>query len=225
MARVCDRVIAGNAHLASLVKRFGGRVAVVPTCVDDQRLTPRRKHRFGGKVVIGWIGSRSTLIYLEGLREVFEEISHRYGASVLLKVVCDAFPAPLGLEVVEKAWRLEDELEDLRSFDIGIMPLSDDVWTRGKCGFKLLQYMAVGVPVVASPVGVNRQIIRHARNGLLADDDKQWIEMLAALIENVALRYNMGRWGRESLRGRYTVADWADRYADVMDQAADSGNR
>jgi glycosyltransferase involved in cell wall biosynthesis len=220
MMQRADHVIAGNEYLAGLAVSFGGHPTIVPTCVDDVRLTPMGRQRMGGKVVIGWMGSRSTLMYLEGLRKVFEELGRRYGASVVLKVVCDKFPGPMGVEVVERPWSLADELEELRSFDIGIMPLRDDVWTRGKCGFKLLQYMAVGIPVVASPVGVNNQIVIDGENGFLAKNRGEWTGVLGTLIEDMDYRRNVGILGRESLRGRYAVSDWAGRYAHLLEEIA-----
>ncbi len=220
VVRASDRAIAGNGYLARLVEGHGGRASVIPTCVDLGRLSPAATKRAGGKVVLGWIGSHSTLMYLEPLRPVFEELARRYGHSVVLKVVCDEFPEPLGLEVIEKPWALDDELGDLRTFDIGIMPLPDDTWTRGKCGFKLLQYMAVGIPVVASPVGVNTEIVRDAENGFLADGGARWVKVLSRLIEDVELRHRIGRQGWASLHGRYTVADWAGRYVQVIEEVA-----
>ena len=171
-------------------------------------------------MVIGWIGSHSTLMYLVSLRPVFEELAQRYGESVVLKVVCDRFPGRMGLVVEEKPWALNEELSDLRAFDIGVMPLPDDVWTRGKCGFKLLEYMAVGIPVVASPVGVNTAIVRDGENGYLAADEARWTEVLAALIEDVDLRHRLGAQGWASLHGRYTVADWSGRYVQVIGEVA-----
>ncbi|HUU42275.1 MAG TPA: glycosyltransferase family 4 protein [Planctomycetota bacterium] len=222
MVRSAERVIAGNDYLARIAERFGGTTSVVPTCVDDGRLTPggeaARPH---GQVVIGWVGSRSTLMSLEGLRGVFADIGRRYGASVLLKVVCDAFPPDMGLKAVKKPWSIAGEPDDLRSFDIGIMPLVDDVWTRGKCGLKLLQYLAAGVPAVASPVGVNTEILRDGENGYLAEDDAAWIEKLGRLINDVDLRRRIGLAGRASLRGRYAVDDWADRYVRLIEETAD----
>ncbi|KPL02931.1 MAG: hypothetical protein AMK75_02085 [Planctomycetes bacterium SM23_65] len=220
MMRASDRAIAGNAYLARLVAGHGGRASTIPTCVDVGRLSPAATKRAGGKVVIGWIGSHSTLMYLEPLHRVFEELARRYGHSVVLKVVCDKFPEAMGLEVIEKPWALDDELADLRTFDIGIMPLPDDAWTRGKCGFKLLQYMAVGIPVVASSVGVNVEIVRDGENGFLANDDARWVEVLSDLIEDVELRHRIGRQGWASLHGRYTVADWAGRYVQVIEEVA-----
>jgi glycosyltransferase involved in cell wall biosynthesis len=158
-------------------------------------------------------------MYLEGLREVFTDIGRRYSSAVL-KVVSDKFPGAMGIETEEKQWSLADETEDLRSFDIGVMPLVDDVWTRGKCGFKLLQYMAVGAAVVASPVGVNGTIVRHGENGLLAKNREEWTRALGRLIEDAEYRRKLGEAGRRSLAGRYTVADWAGRYADLMEETA-----
>jgi glycosyltransferase involved in cell wall biosynthesis len=222
MMRAADRAIAGNDYLARLAARFGGHADVIPTCVDDRRLTPAGAHQGGGKVIIGWIGSRSTLMYLESLKPVFEEIGNRYGASVALKVVCDAFPAPIGVEGIQKPWSLSDELEDLRSFDIGIMPLPDDPWTRGKCGFKILQYMAVGIPTIASPVGVNTTMIYDGETGFLPRDHDDWVRVLGMMIENVTFRESMGLLARNSLRGRYAVGDWSARYLRVIEDAAGS---
>ena len=221
MMRSADRVLAGNDYLRKLAEDYGGRATVIPTCVDDRRLTPGRKHHGGGKVIIGWIGSRSTLMYLESLRPVFEELGRRYGESVALKVVCDAFPKDLGLEVIEKPWALAEELDDLRSFDVGVMPVPDDPWTRGKCALKLLQYMAVGIPAVASPVGVaNDVILADGETGFLPKDPDEWVSVLSMMIEDVEFRESVGMLGRESLRGRYTVADWADRYVRAVEDAA-----
>lgn len=222
MVRQSTRVIAGNAYLKGLVEERGGSATVIPTCVDDKRLTPGRKHHTGGKVILGWIGSRSTLMYLEALKPVFEEIGRRYGESVALKVVCDAFPKDLGLEIIEKQWSLADELADLRSFDVGLMPQPDDRWTRGKCGLKLLQYMAVGIPGVASPVGVaNDIILADGETGFLPKDADEWVNVLSMMIENQEFRESVGLLGRESLRGRYTVADWTDRYVRLIEDAAE----
>jgi hypothetical protein len=221
MIRAADKVIAGNEYLASLAESFGGRATVIPTCIDDTQMSPRgaRGGRTDGRVVIGWIGSHSTVMYLEGLREVFGDIARRYRSAVL-KVVSDRFPGAMGIETVEKRWSLADEAEDLRSFDIGVMPLSDDVWTRGKCGFKLLQYMAVGAAVVASPVGVNSKIVRDGENGLAAKNREEWVAARGRLIEDAEYRRKLGEAGRRSLTGRYAVSDWAGRYADLMDEAA-----
>lgn len=220
VAALADRTIAGNDYLAGLTRHFGGKPVVIPTCVDDGRLYPAATQRPGGKIVIGWIGSHSTVMYLESLRPVFEELSRKYRSSVALKVVSDTFPGPMGLEVIEKTWSLAEELADLWSFNIGIMPLPEDVWTRGKCGYKLLQYMAVGIPAVASPVGVNPEIIRDGETGFLADDHQQWVEVLGRLIEDVSLRHDVGMLARESLRGRYSVSDWAQRYAHLIEEVA-----
>jgi glycosyltransferase involved in cell wall biosynthesis len=221
MMRAATCVIAGNEYLKSLAEERGGRATVVPTCVDDHRLTPGRKHHGGGKVVIGWVGSDSTLMYLRSMKPVFEEIGRRYGESVALKIVCDAFPKDLGIEVIEKKWSLADELEDLRSFDVGIMPMPDDAWTRGKCGLKLLQYMAVGVPAVASPVGIaNDIILADGETGFLPKDRDEWVNVLSMMIESVEFRESVGILGRDSLRGRFTVADWTDRYVRAIEDAA-----
>jgi glycosyltransferase involved in cell wall biosynthesis len=217
----CDRVLAGNGYLAKLAGEFGGTASVVPTCIDDERITPRLDAGpVVGRVVIGWIGSRSTLVYLETLRPVFKRLASRFPNAVVLKVVADDFPADMGLDVERKRWAEPDEADDLRSFDIGVMPLIDDLWTRGKCGFKLLQYMAAGAASVASPVGVNAEIIRSGDNGFLAGDEDEWLSALSGLIDDADLRRSMGLRGRESLRGRYTVRDWTEQYVSLIEEVA-----
>jgi glycosyltransferase involved in cell wall biosynthesis len=157
-----------------------------------------------GDVVLGWIGSRGTLKYLKEIAPALEVIGERF-PGVKLKIVADDFFGLERLPVIKKSWSATDEIADLHSFDIGLMPLTDDVWTRGKCGFKLLQCMAVGLPVVCSPVGANRQIMADGVEGYWASNHAEWVEKLAALINDATLAQAMGRRGREKVQQTYSL--------------------
>jgi glycosyltransferase involved in cell wall biosynthesis len=169
-------------------------------------------------VTLGWIGSHSTVSYLHLLDNVLPQLAARY--RIVVKVVGGHYSLS-GLEVSNHPWKLQNELTDLHSFDIGLMPMPDDQWTRSKCGFKLLQYMGVGVPSVASPVGVNRQIVEDGLNGFLANSEEAWIDKLSKLIEDIELRRAMGLRGRATVERQFSVAVNAPRFIDALYKALD----
>jgi glycosyltransferase involved in cell wall biosynthesis len=216
LAKRCDLILAGNRYLQEQVVPFTSRVEIVPTTVDLQRYLPR-PDQDKERITIGWIGSGSTLAYLENIKGVLEEIGRRY-PRVELKIVADRFLDCRNLHVIRKRWEYATEISDLHSFDIGLMPLPDDVWSRGKCGFKLIQCLAVGVPVVCSPVGVNREIAQPGVHGWWAGDAAEWIQALSSLIENPDLRRQFGRAGREAMAQRYSLQMHAPRLARLLRQ-------
>jgi glycosyltransferase involved in cell wall biosynthesis len=171
------------------------------------------------EVVIGWIGSRSTLPYLERMKSILDDIALRYSAS-RLKIVADAFFECEKMPVTQKQWSYEEEIADLHTFDIGLMPLTDDPWSRGKCGFKLLQYMAVGIPAVCSPVGVNKDIIIDGVNGFCANSDQEWLYKIGILIGNPELRQAMGKRARENVISTYSTDCNAPKLMEVLHAAA-----
>ena len=197
-----DWVIAGNQYLREKVPN--SRVSIIPTPIDMQRYHAKIYRNEEKVVTLGWIGSKSTLAYLLDLKEVLEEIGRNF-INVQLKIVCDTFFDCRHLSVIKKPWRYDEEIEDLHSFDIGLMPLSDDPWSRGKCAFKLLQYLAVGVPVVASPVGMNSEIVLNHKNGFLARNEHEWLEWLTLLIQEPDLRRQLGQKGRELVKTDYAL--------------------
>ena len=201
-----DMVIAGNAYLEALAKGFTGNVVTIPTPVDTDRYTVGVKGVKDG-VTIGWIGSRATIGYLGPYRDILGELKERY-PDIKFKVVSDEFPDWPEYDdswFIKKRWNYDEEVADLQSFDIGIMPLVDDEWTRGKCAFKLLQYMSSGVPAVASPVGVNTDVIEDGKNGLLALSGEEWVEALSKLIEDAEFREVLGREARRTVKERYSL--------------------
>ncbi len=216
IARRADLLIAGNSFLRDQAIPFNERVEVLPTPVDMERYQPKAGRDLD-RITIGWIGSRSTLHYLQDIKGILEELGqvHR---NIQLKIVADRFFTCEHLPVIEKNWDYNTEIDDLHSFDIGLMPLRDDPWSRGKCGFKLIQCMAVGVPVVCSPVGMNREIVHHGINGLWAADEHGWLEALGALIERPRLRFDLGAAGRKTVQDEYALHVHAPRLTRWLQQ-------
>ncbi len=199
-----DLVIAGNEYLRGLALKKNPGTIVIPTSVDMTRYTEKPPESPSGTVTLGWIGSSATIFYMEKMKDVWDRLFERY-PHVMLKIVSDTFFDCTRIPVIKKKWDYEEEIDDLHSFDIGLMPLTDDPWSRGKCGFKLLQYMAVGIPGVCSPVGVNRGIVTDGLNGFLADGEDEWIGKTGRLIESAELRKEMGRKARETVVRNYST--------------------
>lgn len=206
----CRGVIAGNSYLASFAlaareEGWGDRgVITLPTPVDTDVVRPK-EYRDTGRVVVGWMGTKGNLLYLKTVLPALVD-AFRNKPEAVLKVVSNAAPGITDVPCEYKMWSAEDESADLASFDIGLMPLVDDIWTRGKGGYKLLQYMAAGVASVASPVGINTEIIRHGTNGLLAPDIERWSDAISMLMADPALRERIGRSGRLTVEEDYSLA-------------------
>jgi len=215
LLRLSDRVIAGNPHLATYARRFNSRVELISTPVDTRLFFPRDSAEPEPVCTIGWIGSPSTAKYLRGLRPVFERLAQSH--SFRVKVVGAGPPLAFGtLPVVNLPWILNREAEEFRTSDIGVYPLWDDEWSRGKSGFKAIQFMASGVPVVASPVGINSEIIQDGVNGFLAASEQEWTDKLARQIEDPALRLKFASAGRRTVEERYSLAQAAPRFLQVI---------
>ncbi|MGH1367085.1 MAG: glycosyltransferase family 4 protein [Maritimibacter sp.] len=212
-----DVVTAGNAYLAQRAEKAGARkVEVVPTVVDGAAYSVARRPDPDGRVRIGWIGSPSTWrAYMDPMLPLLLPLARKHDA--LLRAVGAApMDAQAGLELID--WSEAREIELIQGMDIGVMPLDDSPWARGKCGYKLIQYMACGVPVVASPVGVNSQIVTHGVNGFLASTDVQWREAIDRLLGDAALRQRMGKAGRDTFETQYSLQIQAPRIAGLMHQ-------
>lgn len=210
-------VTAGNDYLAARARSAGAaRVELVPTVVDAARYVVRPCLDVA-PFTIGWVGSPATEAYLSPLAGVLREMVER-GARVLL---VGASPAALpGLPVERRAWSADREASDIAEFDVGIMPLADSPWERGKCAYKLVQYMAAGRAVVASPVGANRVVVTPGEDGLLADGAEEWTAALASLLEDRAAAARLGAGGRRKVEREYAVQVQAPRVAAVLRAAA-----
>jgi glycosyltransferase involved in cell wall biosynthesis len=220
--KAADHVIAGNTFLGEQARLYTNHVTVILTAIDLKKYTPKSYAKKKKKITIGWIGSSSTLPYLEHIKGVFEELGKRYN-HIELKVICDSFFDGEKIPVIKKVWSEKEEIADLKSLDIGVMPLTDDLWSRGKCGLKILQYCGVGIPVVCTPVGVNRDIVQDGINGFWAMTDEEWVEKLSLLIENPALRQEMGLRGREVVRESYSIQACAPRFYRVLEEVIKKG--
>ena len=202
------KVSCGNEYLCNYAAPFNKNVVCNPTTIDTEDMhNPSLFEEINSeqkKVRIGWTGSHSTLKYLTKIESVLQKILNRY-PSVEFIVIADREPALILPLVTFIPWNPDAEMEDLMRFDIGIMPLPDDEWANGKCGFKALQYMALERPAIASPVGVNTKIIDHGIDGFLCRSDEEWEEALKTLIEDPNLRKSMGKSGRKKVIESYSV--------------------
>ncbi|MBN2138818.1 MAG: glycosyltransferase family 4 protein [Sedimentisphaerales bacterium] len=189
--KLADLVIAGNSYLAEHAKRSNKRVEILPTGLNTRDYAVSAEPQKDGKIRLVWIGSRSTLKYLTLIRPALEEIGSRFG-NVVLRMICDEFLETEKISVEKRIWSSGTEVPDLVTSDIGLAPLPDNHFTRGKCGFKILQYAAAGLPSIASPVGVNSEYVRDGVTGFLASDTKQWVEKISRLVEDGQVRAAMG---------------------------------
>jgi glycosyltransferase involved in cell wall biosynthesis len=210
----CDEVIAGNEYLATYARRFNSSVHVIPTSVDTHVFVPRSGGPSAAAPVVGWIGTPTTAAYLLPLGPVLSALSVHTEFTFRMS---GAAPLTIpGVRVEFPSWSLEREVELFNTCDIGVYPLPDDDWARGKCGFKAIQFMACGVPVVASPVGVNREIIDDGVNGFLADSAPEWNRKLTRLLADANLRRQIGAAARRTIEERYSLDVNAPRVAGVM---------
>ena len=218
-----DGVVVGNAYLRSYASQFTPRVSVIPTVLDISRypLHPNSASRPNDEVRIGWIGTPSTSAFLQGLSHIFHTLQRRF-RNLHFRFVGAApgmFTHGLNADIVE--WSEKTEVELLAGCDIGIMPLPDTDFTRGKCGLKLIQYMACWLPTVASPVGANCEIIEDGKTGFLAANDQGWISKLSALIVNSALRREFGGAGRRRVEQRYTLESGFTQWKKMLNGATE----
>jgi glycosyltransferase involved in cell wall biosynthesis len=219
LCRLAAAVTAGNRSLAEYASRYNERVSVVPSTVSMREYRPRPDPAAGRMPVVGWTGSHSSLSYLSLLREPLRALRARRPFSLLV-IGVGAFDVP-GLDVECRPWSAATEVRDLWDMDVGLMPLPDEPWARGKCGMKAIQYMGVGIPAVVSPVGANREIVVDGVTGLHASSDAQWVDSLHRLLGDEPLRRRLGAAGRELVRERYSAEAQAPRVAEVLRAAAE----
>ncbi|CAN5600024.1 MAG: glycosyltransferase family 4 protein [Pyrinomonadaceae bacterium] len=203
---MCDGVTAGNHWLAEHYERLGKQVWVVPTSVDTDVWKPAGTAATGHWIV-GWIGTASNLRYLQLIEEPLAQFLTQH-PSARLRVVCDRRPAlrliPPRLWEFAK-WSRQSEVENMQTMNVGLMPLEDSEWARGKCAFKMLLYMACGLPVVVSPVGVNRELLQRDEVGFAATEPNDWFESLCRLFDDHALSARLGAAGRKVVEAEYSV--------------------
>ncbi len=212
--RCASAIIAGNNFLADYAHQFNTRVTVIPSAIDLTHYPAVSSFSPPSSPLslptVGWIGSRTTLPYLKPLAPVFQKLG------VKPRVIASGDPSSLGFDYDFRQWKLESELDELSQISIGIAPLPDTPWERGKCGVKVLQYMANGIPVVASSVGVHKEMIRHGENGFLASTTDEWIQSLRSLIADADLRARIGAAGQKLVEERYSLQQIAPQVAQII---------
>lgn len=218
--KCCDGVMVSSAALMARVRECQPRVVTIPSAVDCERYRPCQQQQ--APTIVGWIGSPSTSIYLPPLLPLLRQLTRTVPDLAVELVGASGMSDEDKIRVVP--WSLGGEPDLLARFDIGIMPLVDDEWARAKAGYKLLLYMACGIPSVASPVGANRDIVKHGETGLLADKPEQWETALRMLIDDRALRSAMGGRARVLAENKFSVARWAPDLCATLRRFADHGS-
>jgi len=222
LCRLSSFVVAGNEYLAAYARKHNPRVVVVPTSIDTDLYTPMEREDWSGRVTIGWTGSATSLTYLETFAPVLRELLRR--RDVEIRVQSNRPPALSGIPVVWQPWSPETEIQEIRRYHIGIKPMPDDPWARGKCPMKELQYMALGVPAVCSAVGTSVEVIRDGENGFLATNGDQWLAHLTRLVDDAALRRTIGLAGRQTVEERYSMRRCASRFAEALRSVVENGH-
>lgn len=214
-------VIAGNEYLATWARQHSRNVHVIPTCVDTELWRPAPRP-VEGPVTIGWSGSPTTLEHFKQVLPALRRVKARFGDAVRFTLMGAPQFRDESLALVGEPWSEPAEVPFLQQMHIGLMPLPDDEWTRGKCGLKGLTSMATGAATVMSPVGVNTSIVTNGVDGLLASSDDEWVARLSELIADAALRERLGAAGRRRVEEHYSVRRWAPRLAELLTAAAAS---
>ncbi len=214
ICRLSTHVMAGNEYLADYAKQFNENVTIIPTTIDTEKYQMPEQKSEPETLTIGWSGSFSTAQHLATLSDVLQELARQ--EKFRLRVIGAPKFELSGVDIEVIKWRSETEVQDLQQIDIGVMPLPDDEWSKGKCGLKALQYMALGIPTICSPVGVNSAIIQDGENGFLADGQDEWIEKLKKLLHSAELRRKLGAAGRETVEKGYSAKSQAPRVLEVF---------
>lgn len=213
LCRLAAHVTVCNAFLSEYARGHNQRVTIIPSSVDTDRYRALGRAE-NARIVVGWMGSSTSQTYLEAAQPMLRALVAE--REFELRVVSNRRPHLPGVAHTWRPWSAETEVQELSAFDIGIMPMPDDEWARGKCAFKALQYMAAGVSTVAEAVGANREVIEHGVNGLLAATPREWIEYVGELADNPGLRARLGAAGRRTVEERYSMRRSAEKFEAVV---------
>jgi len=213
---LAEKVVVGNQYLARYAREFNQNVSIIPSTIDFSKYEKLEQNLKNGRVCIGWTGSFSTIKHFETIIPALKKIKEKYQDKVYFKLIGDPTYTNETLEIKGNPWNSNTEAKDLSELDIGLMPLPNNEWTQGKCGMKGLQYMALEISTIMSPVGVNTDIIQDSENGFLASTEEEWVEKLSILIESQELRQKMGTEGRKTVEERYSVAANKNKWLEAL---------
>lgn len=209
------KVSCGNVYLRDHAARFNPHALINPTTIDTDGHHNRVKDHVGEKTVIGWTGTHSTIKYLDRMIPILQKLEREFDFEFL--VIADRAP-DIDLKSLRFVpWSKETEIDDLLRMDVGIMPLEDDPWAKGKCGFKALQYMALGIPAMVSPVGVNTEIVTHGENGWVCASDADWEQTFRQVLSTPAVLPQYAQAARETVVNRYSVRSNADNFLSLFE--------
>ena len=214
ICRMASHVMVGNPYLAEYARKVNDHVTVIPTTIDTEKYRVPLRKESSGPPVIGWTGSYSTVQHLDTLRGALKKLAAT--ESFRLRVIGTPSYECAPVEVEAMQWQADTELDDLAAIDIGVMPLPDDKWSKGKCGLKALQFMAMGIPTVCSPVGVNTDIIQDDQNGFLASTEDEWVDKLSRLLRSRELRERLGQAGRATVEQKYSAITQTPRVYEIF---------
>lgn len=205
-----DVVVTGNSFLQEFGNQYNKNVVIIPTTIDLKNSHNQPTNHSHSPVNIGWTGSHTTMSYLDSLIPILQELEKEH--HLTFTIISNEKPDYDLQSLQFIKWKKETEIEDLSSINIGVMPLTDSEWAKGKCGFKALQYMALGIPALVSPVGVNTEVIEDGKNGYLCATSEEWKEKLSLLLNNQQLREQIGKEGYKTVRTKYSVEANRDNY-------------
>lgn len=214
--RICQwswKISAGNEYLANYARQYCDQVEVIPTVVDTNYHIPAVREK--DQLTIGWTGSHTTLQYLNPLVPTLNELCSNHNLKFAVIANKDPKLPVAGFEFIP--WDQSNEVADLQKFDIGIMPLTDDIWSQGKCGFKAIQYGASGIPSLVSPVGVNTEVVKNEVTGYWCNSTDEWKSRLEQLIESAGLRKQMGEAGRAHIEANYSVNSIQEKFLSLFE--------
>lgn len=210
-----DQVIVGNKYLKEYALQFNEHVSIIPSTIDfDSYKGIKRIEK--EQICIGWTGSFSTVKHFETILPALIAVKNKFKEKVYFKLIGDPSYQNESLDLKGVKWKSETEAQDLSELDIGLMPLPDDEWSRGKCAMKGLQYMALEIPTIMSPVGVNSDIIQDGENGFLASTTEEWVEKISLLIESKELRTKVGKAGRKTVEEDFSVKANKEKWLSVF---------
>jgi glycosyltransferase involved in cell wall biosynthesis len=215
--KLADVVIAGSSYLADYTKQFNTSVQIIPTTVDTTIYLPSTKNYSSQeKICIGWSGSKTTIKHFALLVPVLKMLDEKYGNRIYFKQIGDRNFSADGLKIECDDWHFENEVEELNKIDIGLMPLPDDEWAKGKCAFKAIQYMALEIPAVISPVGMNNEVLKENVSGFFASSNDEWLIKISALIDDFELRRRIGIEARKRVIENYSIHSQIQKMIQIL---------